>query len=173
MTLDPASLISTLSTQLTSSLEDSYLVCAGRTSSRTGHALAPEAQWDSGGYATPHFSIVYLAVLLLSVLILFLSHTRTLYRDKYIPSSKIKYHPLPSPTLQATFPTYPILASPKMGPCGDCNCCSGSCAGNCSCSTCGVRTPRFLPSSTKPEGPCGIHHQHKHTRLWIAPILGC
>lgn len=123
MMLDPASLISTLSMQLTSSLEDCYLVCAGRTSSRTGHALAPEAQWDSGRYATPHFSIVYLAVLLLSVLIF--SHTlehsteinifqaaKSNTTRFHLPHYKLPFLPTQSQPLQKWVPAVTATAAP-------------------------------------------------------------
>src|SRR5271155_4053866 len=59
------------------------------------------------------------------------------------------------PKLQARSPNPKSHSTPrilKMGPCGDCKCCSGgSCGDSCKCTSCGVRL--FSPF---PQGPCLI-----------------
>src|SRR5271170_6334253 len=62
---------------------------------------------------------------------LFLSDHRTELQSPQATSPKSKSHSTPR-----------IL---KMGPCGDCNCCSSSsCGDSCKCTSCGVRL--FSPS---------------------------
>jgi hypothetical protein len=113
---------------------DSASTCSRERQSSTDHVFGCKSQRGVAAISSMRF--LYLSRVLSSP---FHSIPSTLYREPVFQKSQVPFQHhtntfLPNSQLQLQ------SSLSKMGPCGDCKCCSGaSCSGECKCTSCGVR----------------------------------